>query len=131
MADKTYVPEGEGSFVSSHIGATFEALASTISNRHNAGSDESYTNRLLSGQDVVLVEKISEEAQEVVEAALEGDVDHLRYEVADLVFHIMVLLEREGISLDEFAAELNERMTDEERPEGAIRLYPQFVNRGK
>lgn len=58
-------------------------------------------------------------------------VDHLRYEAADVVYHLLVVLERYGIGLDEFAAELNERMTDGERPKGAVRLRPECVNRGK
>jgi phosphoribosyl-ATP pyrophosphohydrolase/phosphoribosyl-ATP pyrophosphohydrolase/phosphoribosyl-AMP cyclohydrolase len=58
-------------------------------------------------------------------------IDHLRYEAADVVYHLLVVLERYGISLDEFAAELNNRMTDEERPAGAVRLYGEHVNRGK
>ncbi len=58
-------------------------------------------------------------------------VDHLRYEAADVVYHLLVVLERYGISIDEFAAELNNRMTDEERPAGAIRLKKESVNRGK
>lgn len=58
-------------------------------------------------------------------------VDHLRYEAADVVYHLLVVLERYGISLDEFAAELNDRMTDEERPRGGVRLYGEYVNRGK
>ena len=43
-------------------------------------------------------------------------IDHLRYEAADVVYHLLVVLERHGIGLDEFAAELNNRMTDAERP---------------
>lgn len=58
-------------------------------------------------------------------------IDHLRYEAADVVYHLLVVLERFGISLDEFAAELNNRMTEEERPEGAIRLFDEYVRRGK
>ena len=58
-------------------------------------------------------------------------VDHLRYEAADVVYHLLVVLERFGISIDEFAAELNNRMTDEERPAGAIRLFEEHVKRGK
>lgn len=58
-------------------------------------------------------------------------VDHLRYEAADVVYHLLVVLERYGISLDEFAAELNMRMTDEERPAGAVRLHGEYVRRGK
>lgn len=58
-------------------------------------------------------------------------VDHLRYEAADVVYHLLVVLERFGISLDEFAAELNNRMTESERPEGAVRLFDEYVRRGK
>ena len=48
-----------------------------------------------------------------------------------MVYHLLVVLERYGIDLDEFAAELNERMTDEERPSGAVRLKQGHVKRGK
>ncbi|WP_080799105.1 phosphoribosyl-ATP pyrophosphatase [Arabiibacter massiliensis] len=58
-------------------------------------------------------------------------VDHLRYEAADVVYHLLVALERYGIGLDEFAAELNDRMTEAERPEGAVRLHEDHVKRGK
>ncbi len=58
-------------------------------------------------------------------------VDHLRYEAADVVYHLLVVLERYGIGIDEFAAELNNRMRDDERPAGGIRLYDEYVKRGK
>lgn len=58
-------------------------------------------------------------------------VDHLRYEAADVVYHLLVILERYGIGLDEFAAELNMRMAEGERPTGAVRLHDEFVRRGK
>ena len=58
-------------------------------------------------------------------------VDHLRYEAADVVYHLLVVLERYGISTDEFAAELNMRMTAEERPAGVVRLHEEYVKRGK
>lgn len=58
-------------------------------------------------------------------------IDHLRYEAADVVYHLLVVLERYGITLDEFAAELNNRMTEGERPHGAVRLHDEFVRRGK
>lgn len=58
-------------------------------------------------------------------------VDHLRYEAADVVYHLLVVLERYGIDVDEFAAELNNRMTDDERPQGGIRLFEDHVRRGK
>lgn len=55
----------------------------------------------------------------------------MRYEAADVVYHLLVVLERYGITLDEFAAELNNRMTEGERPHGAVRLHDEFVRRGK
>ena len=72
-------------------------------------------------------DQIAVELPEEYQAA----VDHLRYEAADVVYHLLVVLERYGISLDEFAAELNNRMTAQERPEGAVRLKEEHVKRGK
>ena len=167
MSSKTYVPEGQPA-PASQIGATLEALSSTIAARRDAG-EESYTHRLLVGELDKPLKKVAEEAVEVglaakdafyaemSDAACEGAsdgtgaggaahtagdddekagsydaaVDHLRYEAADVVYHLLVVLERFGISIDEFAAELNNRMTDEERPHGAIRLYEEHVKRGK
>lgn len=64
-------------------------------------------------------------------AEYDAAIDHLRYEAADVVYHLLVVLERYGIGLDEFAAELNNRMTDAERPEGGVRLHEDHVKRGK
>ena len=58
-------------------------------------------------------------------------IDHLRYEAADVAYHLLVVLERYGIGLDEFAAELNSRMTETERPQGGAKLYDNHVKRGK
>lgn len=156
MNDKTYIPEGETA-PASQIGATLEALFSTIEARRDAG-DESYTYRLLSGKLDTPLKKVMEEAGEVALAAkdtqrmldaceaharshpemrevfqgrCEAEVDHLRYEAADVVYHLLVVLARFGIGIDEFAAELNNRMRDDERPEGAIRLVDEHVQRGK
>ncbi len=57
-------------------------------------------------------------------------LNHLRYEAADVVYHLMVVLERFGIPLDDLAAELNMRMTDEERPAGGALLSAEDVERG-
>ncbi|WP_172135289.1 phosphoribosyl-ATP diphosphatase [Adlercreutzia sp. ZJ473] len=139
MADKTYVPEGEAA-PASQIGATLEALAATIAARRSAGA-ESYTHQLLCGELDRPLKKVAEEAVEVGLAAKDADaaqgadrgaaVDHLRYEAADVVYHLMVVMERFDVSIDEFAAELNNRMTDAERPQGAVRLHDEFVRRGK
>lgn len=158
MTRKTYIPEGEQP-PASQVAATVEALAATIAARRDAG-EESYTNRLLTGKLDDLLKKVMEESGEVALAAKDADaalyfaceaaevsrgsdlacglaaeadaqVDHLRYEAADVVYHLLVVLERFGISLDEFAAELNERMAASERPRGAVRLHGEHVKRGK
>lgn len=161
MSEKTYIPADEqGQVPASQIGATFEALAGTIHARRNAG-DESYTHRLLMGNADSPLKKVVEESNEVALAAKDVEAarallagvsghegshpgmveafakqadaacDHLRYEAADVVYHLLVVLERYGIDIDEFAAELNNRMTDEERPAGAVRLHEEHVKRGK
>lgn len=127
--DKTYIPAGEKA-PASQIGATLDALYTTIENRRTAG-DESYTHRLLTGKLDDPLKKVMEEAGEVALAAKDGEPDHLRYEAADVVYHLLVVLARFNIGIDEFAAELNNRMRDDERPEGAVRLYDEYVNRGK
>lgn len=128
----------------SPIGTTLDALANTIDQRQNA-TDESYTHRLLTGTLDSLLKKVSEEALETCLAAKETDLlaasgaapaaqasqDHLRYEAADLIYHLMVLLARFGISNDDLAAELNARMTPEERPEGARVMDGEHINRGR
>ena len=63
--------------------------------------------------------------------AVDEAIDHLRYEAADVVYHLLVVLERFGVSIDEFAAELNSRMTDQERPQGAVLLKSDHIKRGK
>ena len=138
MSQKTYIPSGE-TVLSSQIGATLEALAGTIAARREAG-EESYTYRLLTGSPDVVLKKVMEEAGETAlaakdverDGALANEVDHLRYEAGDVVYHLLVLLERCGVDLDEFAAEMNTRMTEDEIAlrSGVIMLKPDFVNRG-
>lgn len=135
--EKTYFTEGEQP--ESQMGAALESLAHTIHARSTAGP-ESYTYRLLTGNLDDLLKKLVEEAHETTLAAKDverddapaSEVDHLRYEAGDVVYHLLVLLERCGVDLDEFAAEMNTRMTEDEIAlrSGVIMLKPDFVNRG-
>ena len=140
MSGKSFVPQGQTA-PASQIGATIEALASTIAARRGAG-EESYTFRLLTGSPDAALKKVMEEAGEVALAAKDLEaaqatpaeaaaLDHLRYEAADVVYHLLVVLERYGIDIEDLAAELNERMTEQERPAGAVRLASADINRGK
>jgi phosphoribosyl-ATP pyrophosphohydrolase len=96
--------------VEGDLGETLEKLAGTISERQSADPASSYTARLLSSGEDYLYKKLTEEATELVLAAKDKDHDHIRYEAADLLYHLLVLLQREGITVAELAGELNARM---------------------
>lgn len=93
-----------------NIGETLERLAVTIHARRDVSPQESYTARLLTDVEDELLKKLAEEASEIIMACKDRDHDHIRYEAGDLVYHLLVTLERYGISLDELAGELNARM---------------------
>ena len=125
----------------SQIGATLASLFRTIEDRREAG-EESYTYRLMNGNVDGLLKKISEESLECALASkdlerseavgaddADAQLDHLRYECGDVIYHLLVLAARYGIGLDELAAELNQRMRPEERPEGCVLLKEEHVRR--
>jgi phosphoribosyl-ATP pyrophosphohydrolase len=56
-----------------------------------------------------LLKKIAEESGEVIMAAKDADRDHLRYEVADLVYHLLVVLARYDLTPSDLAEELTAR----------------------
>lgn len=92
-----------------NIGETIEGLACVIHGRREASPESSYTARLLQGKEDSLLKKVTEEATEVVMACKDRDHDHIRYEAADLVYHLLVTLERYGVSVGELAGELDAR----------------------
>lgn len=91
------------------IGKTLIGLAEVIHNRREASPEESYTARLLFGEEDSLLKKLAEEASEIIMACKDCDHDHIRYEMGDLVYHLLVVMERYGITLDELAGELDAR----------------------
>lgn len=86
-------------------------LAAVIADRQEQLPDGSYTASLFThekGENAVL-EKIGEESTEVVLAAKDNDSDALVRESADLVYHLLVLLAMQDVSLDELREELRAR----------------------
>ncbi len=77
--------------------------------RRDADPDSSYTAKLLSEHEDKLLKKIAEESGEVVMAAKDADPDHLRYEAADLVYHLLVVMARWGLTPQDLADELAAR----------------------
>jgi phosphoribosyl-ATP pyrophosphohydrolase len=91
------------------IGDILETLYDTIKDRGESQAEGSYTAKLLSGHEDQLLKKIGEEATEVVMAAKSNDADQLRYESADLVYHLLVVMHRWGVTPSDLAAELHSR----------------------
>lgn len=91
------------------IGAVLPELYDVLVERRRHMPEDSYTAKLLLGHEDKLLKKIGEEATEVVMAAKDGNADQLRYEIADLVYHLMVVMVRSGLTLDDLAAELADR----------------------
>lgn len=98
--------EGQASEERFHILNTLEAL---IAERESELPEGSYTTYLFTeGVDKIL-KKVGEEAGEVIIAAKNRDHGELKWEVADLLFHLMVLLREQKLPLDDVLNVLEER----------------------
>lgn len=84
------------------------ALWRVFDERKANPSDSSYTCKLFKNRNLLL-KKIAEESSEVMIAAKDKSRKELIYEAGDLMYHLMVLLYDEGISMDEIHAELEGR----------------------
>jgi len=93
------------------LGDVLDELFAVINERRDANPEASYTARLLAGNEDGLLKKIAEESGEVIMAAKDADADHLRYEAADLVYHLLVVLARYGLTPSDLAEELAARRT--------------------
>ena len=84
-------------------------LAETLEARKSADPQSSYVAKLYAkGLDAIL-KKVAEEAAETIMAAKDGEREKIIYETADLWFHSLVLLAREGIRPEEILNELARR----------------------
>jgi phosphoribosyl-ATP pyrophosphohydrolase len=91
-------------------GSTFERLAVIIAERAKSGDATSYTRKLLDKGVAKICKKFGEEAVEVVVAALAEDREALKGELADMMYHYLVLLQAKGITLHEVAEIIDGRM---------------------
>jgi len=88
---------------------TLERIAAAINARKGGDAAKSYVARLLAeGEDAVL-RKVGEEATEVILAAKSGERLELVRETADLWFHCLILLARQGLGPADVLAELHRR----------------------
>ncbi|MBO6944307.1 phosphoribosyl-ATP diphosphatase [Altererythrobacter sp.] len=84
-------------------------LEQVIADRKSASPDSSYVASLYAKGIEKIAQKLGEEATETVIAALSGGREEVVGEAADLIFHLLVLLQARRVSLDEVMAELDRR----------------------
>jgi phosphoribosyl-ATP pyrophosphohydrolase len=84
-------------------------LYSIIKDRQENPREGSYTNKLFEAGEDKIVQKVGEEAVEVVIAAKGQGRERLVEEIADLTYHTLVLMAHAGLSPDDISAELKRR----------------------
>ena len=85
---------------------TLEELIAVIRQRKVSSAEESYTKKLLNDKKLS-IEKVKEEIAELIEA-IEKDTNKV-HEAADVLYHLMVLLEANGIKIEDVMDELKKR----------------------
>lgn len=84
-------------------------LQHVISKRHSEMPNGSYTTKLFIKGVKVIAKKVGEECSELIIEAVDGNKKRFIYETADLVYHLLVLLEEMGCSLEDIENELESR----------------------
>jgi phosphoribosyl-ATP pyrophosphohydrolase/phosphoribosyl-AMP cyclohydrolase len=102
-------PDGalvEGADPGGHL---LSRLAATVAERASLRPEGSYTVRLLDAGVPKISQKVGEESVEVVVAANSEDDERLASEAADLLYHLLVLLQARGVPLDAVWRQLEQR----------------------
>lgn len=87
----------------------FESVLGVIKDRKVHPKEGSYTNYLFDkGVDKIL-KKLGEEATEIVIAAKNPNANEIKYEIADFLYHMMVLMVEKGVTWEEITEELDKR----------------------
>ena len=84
-------------------------LQSVIQGRHATMPEGSYTTKLFTKGVNKIAQKVGEEAVETVIEATTGNRDRYIYEASDLIYHLLVLNEQMGVTLDDLERELIQR----------------------
>ena len=85
---------------------TLEELITIIRQRKESSAEESYTKKLLNDKKLS-VEKVKEEIEELIDS-IEKNSNKV-HEAADVLYHLMVLLEANGIKIEDVMDELKKR----------------------
>jgi phosphoribosyl-ATP pyrophosphohydrolase len=100
---------------------TLDDLAGLIAARADAAADQSYTKTLLDSGAARIAKKFGEEAFEAAIAAVERDKVGLKMEAADVLYHLLVLLQDGGVPLQDVIGELARRTQQSGHQEKASR----------
>ena len=87
----------------------FENEYNIILDRKLHPKEGSYTNYLFDKGIDKILKKVGEEATEIVIAAKNPDSEEIKYEIADFLYHMMVMMVDKGITWDEVLEELSQR----------------------
>ena len=85
---------------------SLEELVNIIRDRKNSSPEKSYTSKLLNDKKMN-VEKVNEEVKELMDA-IENNNNQI-HEAADVLYHLVVLLEGNGIKIEDVMQELKKR----------------------
>ena len=81
-------------------------LQSVIQQRHRDMPEGSYTTKLFIKGVKKIAQKVGEEAVESVVEAVDGNRDRFIYEASDMIYHLLVLMEQMGCSIEDMEREL-------------------------
>jgi phosphoribosyl-ATP pyrophosphohydrolase/phosphoribosyl-AMP cyclohydrolase len=90
--------------------STIDQLEAIIRERAQTLPESSYTASLIRSGTARIAQKVGEEAVETVVAAVQKDRERVKAEAADLVNHLLVLLNDQGVSIGEVSEVLRGRM---------------------
>ena len=85
---------------------SLEELVNIIRDRENSDPEKSYTSKLLNNKKMN-VEKVNEEVKELIEAIQKNE--NQVHEAADVLYHLLVLLEGSGVKIEDVMQELKKR----------------------
>ena len=103
---------------------TLEDLAKIVAARAVSGDPSSYTAKLARQGVSQCAKKLGEEAVEAVIAAVKGDREGLKGEAADVLYHLLVLLDVAGVPYEAVTRELQRRTAETGLEEKARRTGP-------
>jgi phosphoribosyl-ATP pyrophosphohydrolase len=89
--------------------AQLETLAAEIAAKAKASPETSYTAKLIAKGTEKCAKKLGEEAVELALAAVQGKKGETVSEAADVLYHLLVLLQSSGVAVEDVMAELKRR----------------------